>query len=78
MQDRTKPYIIGETAYIHEGDIGYLLRMVQELAQIGLEAVKFHVLLNPESYYQKGYRAEQATHYTYQGFTNDQRKRADG
>lgn len=48
-----KPYIIGETAYNHEGDLGYLKRMVQEIAETGLDAVKFHLLLNPESYLQK-------------------------
>ncbi len=47
------PYIIGETAYNHEGDIKYLFRMINEISEIGLNAVKFHLLLNPESYMQK-------------------------
>jgi len=48
-----KPYIIGETAYNHEGDINYLLRMIDEIAEIKLDAVKFHLMLDPESYMQK-------------------------
>ncbi|MDD3296572.1 MAG: N-acetylneuraminate synthase family protein [Candidatus Omnitrophica bacterium] len=46
-------YIIAETAYNHQGDIKYLYRMVDEIAEIGLDAVKFHLLLNPASYLQK-------------------------
>jgi len=48
-----KPYIIGETAYNHEGDIKYLYDMVNDISDIGLNAVKFHLLLNPESYMTK-------------------------
>ena len=48
-----EPYIIAETAYNHEGDIAYLCRMVDEIAELGLDAIKFHLLLNPESYMQR-------------------------
>lgn len=48
-----KPYIIGETAYNHEGDINYLYRMIDDIAELKLNAIKFHMLLNPESYMQK-------------------------
>ena len=47
------PYIIGETAYNHEGDINYLFKMIDDIAELKLNAIKFHVLLNPESYMQK-------------------------
>ena len=47
------PYIIGETAYNHEGDIDYLYRMIDDICHLQLNAVKFHMLLNPESYMQK-------------------------
>ena len=47
------PYIIGETAYNHEGDIKYLYRMIDDIAELKLNAIKFHMLLNPESYMQK-------------------------
>jgi sialic acid synthase SpsE len=48
-----EPYIIGETAYNHEGDITYLYKMVEDIAEIKLNAVKFHLMLKPESYMQK-------------------------
>jgi len=48
-----EPYIIGETAYNHEGDIKYLYRMIDDIAELKLNAIKFHMLLNPESYMQK-------------------------
>lgn len=47
------PYIIGETAYNHEGDSDYLYKMIDDISDLGLNAVKFHMLLNPESYMQK-------------------------
>ena len=46
-------YIIGEIAYNHEGDIKYLYRMIDDIAELKLNAIKFHMLLNPESYIQK-------------------------
>ncbi|MHA2225642.1 MAG: N-acetylneuraminate synthase family protein [Candidatus Hodarchaeales archaeon] len=45
-------YIIGETAYNHEGDIDYLFRMIDDISELKLFAIKFHLLLNPESYMQ--------------------------
>lgn len=48
-----KPYIIGETAYNHEGDIKYLYKMIDDIAELKVNAIKFHMLLNPESYMQR-------------------------
>jgi len=48
-----KPYVIAETAYNHEGDIKYLLKMIDDIAEIKLDAVKFHLLLNIDSYMKK-------------------------
>lgn len=48
-----KPYIIGETAYNHEGDFEYLKKMIKDIGEIGLNAVKFHLLLDTCSYFQK-------------------------
>lgn len=53
MKNYLEPYIIGETAYNHEGDIKYLFKMIDDIAELGLNAIKFHLLLNPESYMQK-------------------------
>jgi len=47
-----EPYIIGETAYNHEGDLKYLYNMIDDIAELELNAVKFHLLLRPESYMQ--------------------------
>ncbi|MBN1860274.1 MAG: N-acetylneuraminate synthase family protein [Candidatus Thermoplasmatota archaeon] len=43
-------YIIAETAYNHEGDRKYLYQMIEEIATLRLNAVKFHLLLNLDSY----------------------------
>jgi sialic acid synthase SpsE len=56
-----EPYIIGETAYNHEGDINYLYKMVDDIAELELNAVKFHLMLNPESYMQKKHPLMQET-----------------
>jgi len=48
-----RPYIIGEIAYNHEGDIKYLYKMIDDIAELRLNAIKFHMLLNSESYMQK-------------------------
>lgn len=50
---KTGSYIIAETAYNHEGQIDYLYRMVNDISDLKLDAVKFHLLLNPQSYMQK-------------------------
>jgi len=50
-----KHYIIGETAYNHEGDIDYLYRMIDEIAELDLDTVKFHLLLDPASYMVKNH-----------------------
>ena len=53
MNKLLKPYIIGETADNHEGDIQYLYKMIDDINKVKLNAVKFHLLLNSESYFQK-------------------------
>ncbi|MDW7650506.1 MAG: N-acetylneuraminate synthase family protein [Bacillota bacterium] len=50
MLQLCKPYIIGETAYHHEGDMQYLLALIDLAAAAGLNAVKFHLLLDLDSY----------------------------
>jgi N,N'-diacetyllegionaminate synthase len=47
------PYIIAETAYNHEGDIKYLHQMIDEIASLKLNAIKFHLLLDLDSYMKK-------------------------
>ncbi|MBI4333135.1 MAG: N-acetylneuraminate synthase family protein [Chloroflexi bacterium] len=45
-----EPYLIAETAYNHEGDLRYLYRMIDDIAALKANAIKFHMLLNLESY----------------------------
>lgn len=54
-----KPYIIADTTYNHEGDINYLLRMVDEIAELKLQAVKFHLLFNIDDYMEQTHPAYQ-------------------
>jgi N,N'-diacetyllegionaminate synthase len=49
------PYIIAETAYNHEGDSKYLYQMIDEVASLRLNAVKFHLLLNLDSYMKRSH-----------------------
>jgi len=49
----SQPYIIGETAFHHEGDKAFLKRMIEDIGALKLSAVKFHLLLNPNQYFQK-------------------------
>lgn len=49
------PYVIAETSYNHQGDIKYLIRMIDEISELNLNAVKFHLLLNSESYMVKNH-----------------------
>ena len=44
--DFREPYIIVDTAYNHEGDIKYLYQMIDDVKEIGLNAIKFHIGLN--------------------------------
>ena len=52
MREIKKTYIIGETAYHFEGDFSYMKKMIDDIAELELNAIKFHLLLNPSSYCQ--------------------------
>jgi len=56
-----KPYIIGETAYHHEGNLAYLYKMIDDIAGLELNAVKFHLLLNADTYLQRKHPLFNAT-----------------
>ena len=45
MHHFKSPYIIAETAYNHQGDIEYLIRIIDEIYELKLNSVKFHLLL---------------------------------
>lgn len=50
MLPSNKPYIIGETAFHHEGDIDFLRGLISEGAKLGLDAMKFHLLFDLDDY----------------------------
>lgn len=45
-----KPYIIGETAFHHEGSVDFLKTLIQNGASCGLNALKFHLLFDLDDY----------------------------
>ncbi|KPV61092.1 hypothetical protein QJ48_01825 [Paenibacillus sp. A3] len=47
---KTSMYWIAEPAYVHQGEYDYLLRLIDALADKGADAVKFHIMLNPDEY----------------------------
>jgi sialic acid synthase SpsE len=50
-----EPYLIGETAYNHEGDFDYLIKMIDDMADINLDAIKFHLLFSLSQYLTKAH-----------------------
>ncbi len=50
MLPSDRPYIIGETAFHHEGDTAFLETLVRDAKNTGLDAVKFHLLLDLDDY----------------------------
>jgi len=51
LNDQKIPYLIAETAYIHEGDINYLYSILDDLSKYGCcDAVKYHILIDVDSY----------------------------
>jgi N,N'-diacetyllegionaminate synthase len=51
MKDIKKPYIIGETAFHHEGELNFLFELIDEASLLGLDAIKFHTLFNINDYF---------------------------
>ena len=51
MQLKNRPYIIGETAFHHQGEIKYLKSLIDEAASLELNAIKFHLLFDLEDYF---------------------------
>ncbi|UCS93245.1 N-acetylneuraminate synthase family protein [Echinicola marina] len=51
MKEIKRPYIIGETAFHHEGEINFLLELIDEAGRVGLDAIKFHALFDVNDYF---------------------------
>lgn len=50
MNYERPPYLIAETAFHHEGDLVYLLRLIDAAAEAGVDAVKFQICLSPKDF----------------------------
>ncbi|RYE50019.1 MAG: N-acetylneuraminate synthase [Sphingobacteriales bacterium] len=46
-----KPYIIGETAFHHEGEIDFLFELIDTACDLEIDAIKFHALFNVDDYF---------------------------
>jgi N,N'-diacetyllegionaminate synthase len=45
-----KPYLIGETAFHHEGNVDFLMELVNSGIETGVDALKFHLLFDVFDY----------------------------
>ena len=50
MRTINKPYIIGETAFHHEGDVQFAKELIKNAVELGIEAIKFHITLDLDDY----------------------------
>ena len=52
-----KPYLIGETAFHHQGDFQFAKELINTGRDIGVDAIKFHLLLDIDNYFVKDHEA---------------------
>ncbi|WP_299259069.1 N-acetylneuraminate synthase family protein [uncultured Aquimarina sp.] len=57
MIEKNQPYLIGETAFHHEGDIPFLKTLVDHGKNTKIDAIKFHLLLDLDEYFVKKHEA---------------------
>lgn len=50
MLDNSKPYLIGETAFHHEGNVDFLMELIDAGINTGVDALKFHLLFDVFDY----------------------------
>ena len=50
MKNINKPYIIGETAFHHQGDVQIATELIQNAIKLDLDAIKFHLILDIDDY----------------------------
>ena len=51
MELKNIPYLIGETAFHHQGEMDYIKKLVGAAADLGLSAIKFHLLFDVGDYF---------------------------
>jgi len=50
-------YLIGETAYLHEGDFSYISKFVDQIIESKCcDAIKFHIMINVDDYITKSHK----------------------
>jgi N,N'-diacetyllegionaminate synthase len=59
--EKIGPYLIAETAYAHEGDYDYLWRQCDAVGPPAVDAIKFHLLLDLDSYMKADHPIYEAT-----------------
>lgn len=52
-----KPFLIGETAFHHEGDINFLKKLIDAGLDAGVDTLKFHLLFDLDDYFVKSHKA---------------------
>ncbi|NAY91643.1 N-acetylneuraminate synthase [Muricauda sp. JGD-17] len=57
MLPTNRPYLIGETAFHHQGDEEFLRQLIDHGAKVGIDALKVHLLLNLEDYFVRDHNA---------------------
>ena len=62
-------YIYAETAFIHEGDKNYLLKLIDSAKKAKCDGIKFQILLDIEGTYDKDLKIFQKLHEW--SFTDD-------
>lgn len=56
LKNENIPYLIGETAYIHEGDFSYISNFVNKIIESNCcDAIKFHIMNDVDSYITKSH-----------------------
>ncbi|OAV44297.1 N-acetylneuraminate synthase family protein [Lewinella sp. 4G2] len=50
MIPNTIPYLIGETAFHHQGDVPFLEELIANAVEVGVDAMKFHLTIDLDDY----------------------------
>ncbi len=50
MIGNNTPYLIGETAFHHEGDTDFLVKLIDTALEVKVDAIKFHLLFDVSDY----------------------------
>jgi N,N'-diacetyllegionaminate synthase len=60
MIPSNKPFIIGETAFHHQGDKQYLISLIDAAIDCKVDAIKFHLLFDLDDYMVRDHQAKEA------------------